>query len=454
MIALAARQDRRDHLGGQSHDIADPRAVVTGPVVIDSRRSSPAACSSPSRASASTATTSPPRPSQAGAVGRARRPARRRPRDRRGRRPWPRSARSPRAVRRPAADDHGRRRHRLGGQDQHQGPDRPAARRGSARPSAPPGSLQQRDRPAAHRAAAPTRTPATSCWRWAPAASATSATSPASPRRESASSSTSAPPTSASSAAASRSPRPRASWSRRCRARRRRRAQRRRPAGARAWPPRTEARVALFGAAEDADVRAEDVSARRRAAAPPSRCVTPTGCGRRDLRLYGEHHVSNALAAAAVAHELGMPVAEIAAALSEAGPRSRWRMEVTERAGRRDGRQRRLQREPRVHAGRAAAPWHALAGGAAASRCSARWRELGDESAARRGSATGRADGSGLSSSAQRQQARGRSAAGGRLAATGRQDEGRRVRSRCTCPTRGRRSTCCAANCGRGTSCW
>ncbi|CAM5528675.1 UDP-N-acetylmuramoyl-tripeptide--D-alanyl-D-alanine ligase OS=Streptomyces alboniger OX=132473 GN=murF PE=3 SV=1 [Streptomyces alboniger] len=49
------------------------------------------------------------------------------------------------------------------------------------------------------------------------------------------------------------------------------------------------------------------------------------------MRLYGEHHVSNALAAAAVAHELGMSVAEIATALSEAGSLSRWRMEVTER---------------------------------------------------------------------------------------------------------------------------
>jgi UDP-N-acetylmuramoyl-tripeptide--D-alanyl-D-alanine ligase len=50
------------------------------------------------------------------------------------------------------------------------------------------------------------------------------------------------------------------------------------------------------------------------------------------LRLYGEHHVSNALAAAAVAHELGMSTQEIATALSEAGTLSRWRMEVTERA--------------------------------------------------------------------------------------------------------------------------
>jgi UDP-N-acetylmuramoyl-tripeptide--D-alanyl-D-alanine ligase len=49
------------------------------------------------------------------------------------------------------------------------------------------------------------------------------------------------------------------------------------------------------------------------------------------LGLYGEHHVSNALAVAAVAVELGMPVAEVAQALSAARPVSRWRMEVTDR---------------------------------------------------------------------------------------------------------------------------
>ncbi|MGH8939723.1 MAG: glutamate ligase domain-containing protein, partial [Actinomycetes bacterium] len=47
--------------------------------------------------------------------------------------------------------------------------------------------------------------------------------------------------------------------------------------------------------------------------------------------LYGEHHVSNALAAAAVARELGVPVGSVAAALGTARARSRWRMEVTER---------------------------------------------------------------------------------------------------------------------------
>ncbi|MEU1073718.1 MULTISPECIES: UDP-N-acetylmuramoyl-tripeptide--D-alanyl-D-alanine ligase [unclassified Streptomyces] len=98
----------------------------------------------------------------------------------------------------------------------------------------------------------------------------------------------------------------------------------------RAMASRTKARVLLFGEAEDADVRAENV--RLTAAGQPSfRLHTPSGCSDVTLRLYGEHHVSNALAAAAVAHELGMSADEIARALSEAGTLSRWRMEVTER---------------------------------------------------------------------------------------------------------------------------
>ncbi|MFJ9647359.1 UDP-N-acetylmuramoyl-tripeptide--D-alanyl-D-alanine ligase [Streptomyces sp. NPDC004244] len=99
----------------------------------------------------------------------------------------------------------------------------------------------------------------------------------------------------------------------------------------RAMSARTEARTLLFGEAEDADVRASEV--RMTPAGQPSFTLhTPTGCGEVTLRLYGEHHVSNALAAAAVAHVLGMSVDEIATALSGAGTLSRWRMEVTERA--------------------------------------------------------------------------------------------------------------------------
>ncbi|WP_274557408.1 UDP-N-acetylmuramoyl-tripeptide--D-alanyl-D-alanine ligase [Streptomyces spiramyceticus] len=98
----------------------------------------------------------------------------------------------------------------------------------------------------------------------------------------------------------------------------------------RAMATRTKARVLLFGEAEDADVRAENVRLTENGQ-PTFSLHTPTGCSDVTMRLYGEHHVSNALAAAAVAHELGMSVDEIATALSEAGTLSRWRMEVTER---------------------------------------------------------------------------------------------------------------------------
>ncbi|MFE2303169.1 UDP-N-acetylmuramoyl-tripeptide--D-alanyl-D-alanine ligase [Streptomyces sp. NPDC059445] len=98
----------------------------------------------------------------------------------------------------------------------------------------------------------------------------------------------------------------------------------------RAMASRTKARVLLFGESGEADVRAENV--RLTESGQPSFSLrTPSGCSDVTMRLYGEHHVSNALAAAAVAHELGMSADEIARALSEAGSLSRWRMEVTER---------------------------------------------------------------------------------------------------------------------------
>ncbi|MFS8202971.1 UDP-N-acetylmuramoyl-tripeptide--D-alanyl-D-alanine ligase [Streptomyces sp. CWNU-52B] len=98
----------------------------------------------------------------------------------------------------------------------------------------------------------------------------------------------------------------------------------------RAMASRTKARVILFGESDEADVRAENVRLTGRGQ-PAFRLHTPSGCSEVTMRLYGEHHVSNALAAAAVAHELGLSADEIATALSEAGSLSRWRMEVTER---------------------------------------------------------------------------------------------------------------------------
>jgi len=50
------------------------------------------------------------------------------------------------------------------------------------------------------------------------------------------------------------------------------------------------------------------------------------------LRLVGEHHVANAVAAAAVALHLGLPPDRVAAVLSTTAAASRFRMEVTERS--------------------------------------------------------------------------------------------------------------------------
>ncbi len=94
--------------------------------------------------------------------------------------------------------------------------------------------------------------------------------------------------------------------------------------------PRTIARVVTTGRGPDADVRAVDVtlddSARARftlSAGGEQHPVT--------LQVVGEHQVANALSAAGAALAVGMTPAAVATALSAAGPRSRWRMEVDRR---------------------------------------------------------------------------------------------------------------------------
>ncbi|GII76836.1 UDP-N-acetylmuramoyl-tripeptide--D-alanyl-D-alanine ligase [Sphaerisporangium rufum] len=94
---------------------------------------------------------------------------------------------------------------------------------------------------------------------------------------------------------------------------------------------RTAARVCWFGRSERARVRAVDERLDERGR-PVFTLVTPSGRAGVRLRLHGAHLVPNALAAAAAAYELGIPVATIAEELSAAEPRSRWRMEVTDRA--------------------------------------------------------------------------------------------------------------------------
>ncbi len=88
----------------------------------------------------------------------------------------------------------------------------------------------------------------------------------------------------------------------------------------------TPATVRWFGLAETADVRAEDVDS---TATGTSFTLVTDGIRRPvNLRILGEHHVSNALAALAAARELGVDLDQAVAAI-EAVPRAeRWRMEL------------------------------------------------------------------------------------------------------------------------------
>ena len=97
-----------------------------------------------------------------------------------------------------------------------------------------------------------------------------------------------------------------------------------------AMAARTSARVVTVGEAARADVAATDVALDELGRA---RFTLRAGGAAAEvrLRLVGAHHVGNALASAAVALECGLPLAEIAAALTDAGSVSRWRMEITER---------------------------------------------------------------------------------------------------------------------------
>ncbi|MGC1733370.1 MAG: UDP-N-acetylmuramoyl-tripeptide--D-alanyl-D-alanine ligase [Pseudonocardiaceae bacterium] len=93
---------------------------------------------------------------------------------------------------------------------------------------------------------------------------------------------------------------------------------------------RTAARVVRFGQSPSAHVRAIDLAADERGCFS-FRLVTPAGEAKVALPVPGEHQVSNGLAAAAVAVELGATPAGIAAVLGRYRPASRWRMEVTDR---------------------------------------------------------------------------------------------------------------------------
>ena len=108
-----------------------------------------------------------------------------------------------------------------------------------------------------------------------------------------------------------------------------------------AMAARTAARVVTFGVHDRtdsartapvrtapvraADVRLDDLGR------PSFTLLTPQGSAPVTLRLHGAHNVPNALAAAALAGELGLGLADIADGLCAAVARSRWRMEVHRR---------------------------------------------------------------------------------------------------------------------------
>jgi UDP-N-acetylmuramoyl-tripeptide--D-alanyl-D-alanine ligase len=99
----------------------------------------------------------------------------------------------------------------------------------------------------------------------------------------------------------------------------------------RAMAARTQARVVLAGEADDAEVRAADVQLDERGRASFT-LVTPEGSAPVRLAVTGRHQVGNALAAAAVARELGAPPAELANALGRLRLVSTRRMDVFDRA--------------------------------------------------------------------------------------------------------------------------
>jgi UDP-N-acetylmuramoyl-tripeptide--D-alanyl-D-alanine ligase len=95
----------------------------------------------------------------------------------------------------------------------------------------------------------------------------------------------------------------------------------------RAMATRTRAAVVLVGEAQDATIRAEQVSLDGAGRASYT-LVTPTGSAPVTLAVPGRHQVGNTLAAAAVALELGATLPDVAAALAELRLVSTRRMDV------------------------------------------------------------------------------------------------------------------------------
>jgi UDP-N-acetylmuramoyl-tripeptide--D-alanyl-D-alanine ligase len=92
----------------------------------------------------------------------------------------------------------------------------------------------------------------------------------------------------------------------------------------------TEARIVTFSRNPAATITAEDI--RPVAGAPEFSLRTPSGTALVRLRLLGPHQVQNALAAAAAAWSLEVPLDLIADSLSQAVPRSVSRLAATTRS--------------------------------------------------------------------------------------------------------------------------
>ncbi len=88
-------------------------------------------------------------------------------------------------------------------------------------------------------------------------------------------------------------------------------------------------RVINFGSG--CEVRAAEIEIRE--GRPHFDLVTPAGRDAVGMRLVGEHHIANALAAAAVGTALDLPIEIIASSLSTAENSSKWRMEVRDLFG-------------------------------------------------------------------------------------------------------------------------
>ena len=98
-----------------------------------------------------------------------------------------------------------------------------------------------------------------------------------------------------------------------------------------AMAEQTAARVVRISRSPGADVWASDVVLDE-LARPRFTMHGPTGVTPVQLAVHGDHQVSNALCAAAVALECGADLQQVADALAGAGPVSRHRMQVTTRA--------------------------------------------------------------------------------------------------------------------------